>query len=418
MKFNMLVKSSKGRIGWGSADVLTIDNQFSEQTMSVVSASTINGFQRPTKWEPQDRANISYKIDIKLHTRPKLTDESYESVVPEDKLEIAAEGIYDADTGGLCMVGCRKFASIDQAAGNAPMDCNILLNGGYVRGRIESAREESDLLYFDHLDVSSVAYSREQARHSIWTMDLEIVMVVISQTLTCLFIRSQLYHAKRHPKTLPKTSLVMLVILTLGQLIPLVLNYEALFNRKHNQETLLFQTGGWLEANEVIVRITSMVAFLLQFRFLQQAFSSRAHDRSQKGLWFAEKMTLLVTLSLYISGAFIVLLVYRGNYKREIVLLPFGLIDYWQNRMQVNLRRDHSYVQYKGVYIYVNPADVFFSTGWDVVIILSLLVFCYLLQSFTCSSDLVVAALFQRDLDGGKAMEISRWSVNLKSLRS
>ncbi|KAK8648431.1 hypothetical protein V6N13_129183 [Hibiscus sabdariffa] len=446
MKFNMLVKSSKGRIGWGSADVLTIDNQFSEQTKSVVSASsTINGFERPTKWEPRGRANISYKIDIKLHTRPKLTDENYESVVPKDKLEIAAEGIYDADTGGLCMVGCRKFASIDQAAGNASMDCNILLNfqlapvegsenGGYVRGRIESTREESDLLYFEHLDVSSVAYSREQARRSIWTMDLEIVMVVISQTLICLFVRSQLYHAKRHPKTLPKTSLVMLVILTLGQLIPLVLNFEALFNRKHNQETLLFQTGGWLETNEVIVRITSMVAFLLQFRVLQQAFSSRLNDRSQKGLWFAEKKTLLVTLSLYISGAFIVLLVDRGNYKREVVLLPFGLIDYWQRSAWDDLKSyaglisdgfllpqilfntfsnsrenalspsfyigtslvrlmphaydlysGHSYVQHKGVYIYVNPADVFFSTGWDVIIPIGVLLFAaiiYLQQRF------------------------------------
>ncbi|GMJ10186.1 hypothetical protein like AT4G21700 [Hibiscus trionum] len=445
MKFNMVVKSSKGRIGWGSADVLTIDNQFSEQTISVVSASTINGFERPTKWEPQGRANISYKIDIELHTRAKLTDESYASVVPDEKMGITAEGIYDADTGGLCMVGCRKFVSIDRAAGNASMDCTILLNfqlapvkgsenGGYARGRIESTRKESDLLYFERLDVSSVAYSREQARHSIWTMDLEIAMVVISQTLTCLFVRSQLYHAKRHPKTLPITSLVMLVILTLGQLIPLVLNYEALFDRKHNQDTVLFQTGGWLEANEVIIRITSMVAFLLQFRVLQQAFSSRSNDGNHKGLWSAEKTTLFVTLSLYISGAFIVLLVDRGNYKREIVLLPISPIDYWQRSAWDDLKsyaglisdgfllpqilfnalsnsrehtlspsfyigtslvrllphaydiyNDHSYVEYKGAYIYVNPADVFFSTGWDVIITIGVLVFAaviYLQQRF------------------------------------
>ncbi|KAK8527412.1 hypothetical protein V6N13_085242 [Hibiscus sabdariffa] len=445
MEFNMLVKGSKGRTGWGSADVLAINKQFPRHTIGVVAGRTIDGFERPTKWEPEGRANISYKIDIKLHTRPKLADESYASVVPDEKMEITAEGIYDADTGSLCMVGCRMFASIDRAPGNASMDCNILLNfqlapvngfenGGYIRGRIESTREESDLLYFDHLDVSSTAYSREQARHSIWTMDLEIALVVISQTLTCLFVRSQLYHAKRHPKTLPFTSLVMLVILTMGQLIPLVLNYEALFKRKVDPDTVLFQTSGWLEANEVILRITSMIAFLLQFRILQQAFTSRSNDGNQKGLWFAEKMTLFVTLSLYISGAFIVMLVDRGNYKREIVLLPTRAVDYWQRSAWDDLKsyaglisdgfllpqilfnmfsnsreyalnpsfyigtslvrllphahdlyNDHSYVQYKGAYIYVNPADVFFSTAWDVIIPIGVLLFAaiiYLQQQF------------------------------------
>ncbi|KAK8622730.1 hypothetical protein V6N13_117634 [Hibiscus sabdariffa] len=456
MKFNMLVKGSKGRTGWGSADVLAIDKQFPRHTVGVVAVRTIDGFERSTKWEPQGRANLSYKIDIKLHTRPKLADESYASVVPDEKMEITAEGIYDADTGSLCMVGCRKFALIDRAPGNASMDCNILLNfqlapvkglenGGYIRGRIESTWEESDLLYFDHLDVSSTAYSREQARHSIWTMDLEIALVVISQTLACLFVRSQLYHAKRHPKTLPFTSLVMLVILTMGQLIPLVLNYEALFNKKLDPDTLLFQTGGWLEANEVILRITSMIAFLLQFRILQQAFSSRSNHGNQKGLWFAEKMTLFVTLSLYISGAFIVMLVDRGNYKREIVLLPTRTVDYWQRSAWDDLKsyaglisdgfllpqilfnmfsnsreyalspsfyistslvrllphaydlyNDHSYVQYKGAYIYVNPADVFFSTAWDVIIPIGVLLFAaiiYLQQQ--CGGCCIVPKSFR-----------------------
>ncbi|XP_039001512.1 uncharacterized protein LOC120127730 [Hibiscus syriacus] len=393
MKFNIVIESLKGRTGWGSADVLTIDNQFYEQTNHVLSARTIDGFERLTKWEPQGRANISYKIDIKLHTRPNLADESYASVIPDEKMEISAEGIYDADTGGLCML--------------APVE--VFDNGGYIQGKIESTREESDLLYLEHLDVSSTVYSREQAR-------------------------SQLYHSKRHPKSLPSTSLVMLLILTMGQLIPLVLNYEALFDRKHDQDTVLFQTGGWLEANEVIIRITSMVAFLLQFRILQLAFSSRLNNGNHKGLWFAEKMTLLVTLSLHISGAFMVLLVDRGNYKREIVLLPTRPVHYWQRSAWDDLKsyaglisdgfllpqilfnmfsrskehalsplfyigtslvrllphaydlyNNHSYVQHKGAYIYVNPADVFFSTGWDVIISIGVLLFAaiiYLQQQF------------------------------------
>ncbi|TYH30135.1 hypothetical protein ES288_A01G069600v1 [Gossypium darwinii] len=448
MKFDMSVRSSEGRTASGSADALTVNNQFCKQAGIALTVIRNDDFERPTRWEPQGRANISYKIDIKWHTSQKLATKNYVSVVPDEKMEITAEGVYDADTGGLCMVGCRKFALTDRALGNTSntsIDCEILLNfqfapvkgfenGGYIRGRIESTRDKSDDLYFDPLDVSSVAYSREQARHTIWAMDLEIVMVVISQTLICLFLRSQVYHARRHPKTLPFTSLVMSVILTMGQLIPLVLNYEALFYRKRDQDTMLFQTGGWLEVNEVIIRITSMVAFLLQFRILQQAFSSRSNDGNGKGLWFAEKMTLLVTLSLYVSGALIVLLVYRGNYKREIVLLPTRPVDYWQRSTLDDLKSyaglisdgfllpqilfntfsnsreyalsplfyigtslvrllphaydlycDHTYVEYKGTFIYVNPAKEFFSTAWDVIIPIGVSLFAvtiYLQQQF------------------------------------
>ncbi|KAH1120907.1 hypothetical protein J1N35_004067 [Gossypium stocksii] len=441
MKFNMLVESSEGRTGWGSANALTVNSQLYMHA-GLSFASIRDDFSKPTRWEPQGRANISYRIDIKWHTPPKLTDEDNASVVPDEKIEITAEGIYDADTGGLCMIGCRKLV---QLLGNASMDCSILLNfqfapvkglenGGYIRGEIKSIREKSDLLYFDHLDVSSVAYNREQARHTIWTMDLEIALVVISQTLVCLSVRSQLYHSKRQPNRLTFTSLVTLVILALGQLVPLVLNYEALFYHKNDQGTVLFQTGGWLEANEVIIRITSMVAFLLYFRILQQAFSSRSKDGNGKGLWFAEKMTLLVTLPLYVSGAIIVLLVDRANYKHDIVLLPISPVDYWQRSTLDDLKSfaglisdgfllpqilfnifsnsrenalmpsfyigtslvrllphvydlycDHSYVEYKGTFIYANPAENFFSTVWDVIIPVGVLLFAaiiYLQQQF------------------------------------
>ncbi|XWS09990.1 hypothetical protein CRYUN_Cryun39dG0037500 [Craigia yunnanensis] len=399
----------------------------------------------------------------------------YASTLPDEKVEITAEGIYDADTGGLCMLGCRKFASINQVPENASLDCEILLNfqlapvkqfenGGYIKGRIESTRKKSDPLYFEHLDVSSVAYSREQARHSIWTMDLEIAMVLISQTLACLFVRYQLYHVRRHPRTLPFISLVMLVIFTLGQMIPLLLNYEALFSQKHDQDTVLFQTSGWLEVNEVILRIISMVAFLLHFRILQLAFSGRSNDENQKGLWFAEKMTLLVTVSLHASGALIVMLVDRGNYRREVVLLPTHPVDYWQRSTWDDLKSysglvsdcfllpqillnmfsnsrinalslsfyigtslvrllphaydlycDRSYVQYKGIYIYVNPAEDFFSTAWDVIIPLGILLFA---STIYFQQRLAVAAFFQSDLEGWKTMKKSQWSVNHNSFRS
>ncbi|XVF70218.1 hypothetical protein PTKIN_Ptkin11bG0142700 [Pterospermum kingtungense] len=446
MKFDMQVKNSKGKTGWGSAVPLTVGNQFCELSGLLVAldASEFSSLG-PRKWKPQGQFNISYKIDLRLHTPSKLTNKGYASILPDKEVEITAEGIYDADTGGLCLVGCRKFASINQFPENASVDCDILLNfqippvkqfenGGYVRGRIESTRKKSDPLYFDHIDASSVAYSSEQARRSILTMDIEIVMVLISRTLECIFVRNQLYHVKRHPETLPFISLVMLVILTMSQMIPLVLNYEALFSQKHDQDTILFQSGGWLEVNEVIVRITSMVALLFQFRILQLAFSGRSNDRNQKGLWFAEKITMLMIVSVYSSGALIVMLVDRGTYRREVVLLPTRPVDYWQRstwddlksyagllsdgfllpQMLLNmfsnsrknalsplfyigmslvrvlphaydLCRDHSYVEYRRTYIYVNPAEDFFSTAWDVIIPIGVLLFAaiiYLQQRF------------------------------------
>ena len=80
------------------------------------------------------------------------------------------------------------------------------------------------------LTVSSAAYSVEQARQSIWTMDLEIIIVLISNTFVCVFVGLQLYHVKKNPEVLSFISLVMLVILTLSYVIPLVLNFEALFS--------------------------------------------------------------------------------------------------------------------------------------------------------------------------------------------
>ena len=46
---------------------------------------------------------------------------------------------------------------------------------------------------------------------------------------------------------------------------------------------------------------------------------------------------------------------------------------------------DHSYVQYKGTYIYVNPAEDLFSAAWDVIIPIGVLLFAaiiYLQQRF------------------------------------
>lgn len=45
-------------------------------------------------------------------------------------------------------------------------------------------------------------------------------MVLISNTFSCVFLGLQLFHVKKQPELLPFMSLVMLVILILGYMIP------------------------------------------------------------------------------------------------------------------------------------------------------------------------------------------------------
>ncbi|KAF9604427.1 hypothetical protein IFM89_006436 [Coptis chinensis] len=53
----------------------------------------------------------------------------------------------------------------------------------------------------------------------------------------------------------------MLAILTLGQMIPLVLNFEALFKTNHNRQNIVMGSGGWLKVNEVLVMETKRQRF-------------------------------------------------------------------------------------------------------------------------------------------------------------
>ncbi|KAF2297716.1 hypothetical protein GH714_002424 [Hevea brasiliensis] len=86
-------------------------------------------------------------------------------------------------------------------------------------------------------------------------MDMEITMVLISNTLACVFVGLQLYHAKKHPDVLPFISFVMLMVLTLGYMIPLLLNFEALFMANHNRQNVFLESGGWLEVNEIMFNV-------------------------------------------------------------------------------------------------------------------------------------------------------------------
>uniref|UniRef100_A0A1J3JRP8 RING-type E3 ubiquitin transferase n=1 Tax=Noccaea caerulescens TaxID=107243 RepID=A0A1J3JRP8_NOCCA len=256
------------------------------------------------------------------------------SPVSESRGDIYAEGTYDRDTGELCMVGCQSVRVRSTVAMlNQAVDCSLAIKIKFspidsnsddrLKGTIESTREKTDPLYVGRMEVLSRSIYVHQAKESVWRMDLEVAMVLISNTLSCLFVGMQLYHMKKHQEALPFISIAMLILLTLGHMIPLLLNFEELFNSRHNQQSLFFENDRWLEAKEIVVRIVTMIAFLLECRLLQLAWTARKTEdhHHRQGVSNAEKKVAYVCLPLYITGGLIAWLVNRNRTPKRMVYI-------------------------------------------------------------------------------------------------
>lgn len=293
LRFDMLLKNKKGQMAYGYASPLYIGNQFySSFSMIEGNHSSINGY-----------TNISYVMSF----TPRGEFE-FGGKIPKSKMvEISAEGVFNTKNGVICMIGC-KHMPYEKFQKKRSLDCELLINinflkHGSVHGSIKSTRKKSDPLYFDPVEFGSSSITTGQARESIWRMDLEITMVLISNTLACIFIAFQLFHVKKNPEFLPETSVIMLTVLTSAYMVPLLLNFEAIFNKNQKQNVFL-GTDQWLEVNEVLVRVITMVAFLLQSRLLQLTWTSRNGNENNKKLWESDRMVLYITFPLYISAFF------------------------------------------------------------------------------------------------------------------
>ncbi|MFS8030668.1 hypothetical protein Hanom_Chr17g01536751 [Helianthus anomalus] len=341
--------------------------------------------------------NVSYEISFMLNTssisRSGISSLNLSST-DDYRVEISAEGVYNDETGQVCMVGCRNLK-------NASFDCEILVEFQFPRGkesltkgRIESLRDENDVLYFESLSIVSITYS--ETEESIWEIDLKIIMVLILDTLMCVFSGRQLFHLKKRPEMVNFISVLMMLILTLGHMVPLVLNTRYEQNGPISSNELL-------KVNEVTVRIMTMVAF---------------------NQWIQEIRTLFICLPLYIIGGLAMLLVNRNNTNNTIASQPFEsqsqrsvwidlrsyagltvdgflfpqlLLNIFQNSKGNALSRSfyigttfvrllpHAYDLYMGqkymshqfdrLYIYANPRAQLYSPSWDIVIVCGGLVF-------------------------------------------
>ncbi|XP_030511933.1 uncharacterized protein LOC115726278 [Rhodamnia argentea] len=469
MRFDMLVKNAEGKIGAGYSYPLFVDDQMYERYGFDMPVSRLNTetFATRQKTSTVDshstsssdaRFNISYHIGfmglqhVKGKSQNDVLNRSWSS---NDRVEISAEGVYDAETGDLCMVGCKSVVPAAAKPANMSQDCEVLIRVQFpplnskrrqdrIVGTIESMRDRSDPLHFDRQNLTSVAPYVEEARRSIWRLDLEVCLVLASNTFLCIFIGIQILHMKRQPEVLPYLSIAMLVILTLGHAIPLVLNFEALFLGNRKRQNISLGSGRWLEINEVLVRVATMIAFLMQFRLLQLTWAARKEDGVGAGLWFQEKKALIVSLVLYAIGALAAIIFgWRSHFDNAAIdpefagftsdgqgfsiwgglkryaglivdgfLLPQILLNVFRNSSERALSGSfylgttlvrllpHGYDLYRarnyspqlyGSYIYGTPGGDFYSTAWDVIIPLGGLVFAAIifLQQRFCGAFIV-----------------------------
>uniref|UniRef100_A0ACD5VJP3 Uncharacterized protein n=1 Tax=Avena sativa TaxID=4498 RepID=A0ACD5VJP3_AVESA len=252
---------------------------------------------------------VSYDIQYSApREEPRITNGSY-MLTPEEQERVSAEGVYDPEKGILCMVGCREH--------NGSTECQILVTvkfsslhaGGHEHGRgvISSLRDnKTDPLFFEKIDIRLYGMYSHQVSEAISRMDLESVLLVASATLSCVFAVLQILHTKRNPEAAAATSVTMLAILTLGYLTPLVLNFEAMF-RSRRSRYFGYSMAGPLEIKEVMMRVPILVAFVLQLRLLQLAWSGRRRPADQTPPppppVVSERIVLQICLPLYLLGA-------------------------------------------------------------------------------------------------------------------
>ncbi|XP_050367227.1 uncharacterized protein LOC126785656 [Argentina anserina] len=310
MRLGMAVRNKTLRSGWVNVFPLFVDGDQSRARIWDKSPSTV--------------VNMSYVL---INYGPNFFDKGSTTIV-------SAEGLYYRDHGYLCMKACRHVLSKNQELMEKDtLDCAININLQFppldaretrtVNGSIESTRTKSDPLYFEPKELYSFTITERQAAKSISRMDLENLMVLISNTLACVFVGWQLYYVKKHPDVLPFISIVMVVVLILGHMIPLVSNFQAMFVPNHSSwQDKFLVTGEWLKVSEVIVSAMMFVAFLLQLWLLRLTWSSRQGDRSQELLRDCEMKVVCATLPLYIAGALISCFAHQWIHSHHISFRP------------------------------------------------------------------------------------------------
>lgn len=108
--FHISIKSSKGRKGWGSSYPLAVGDQPHQKFPSLIPSSSSPPINPGVESEAnRSLLNISYKMSITIPILKPVSSLNpfNQSSDGYQDIQISAEGFYDAETGNLCMVGCR-----------------------------------------------------------------------------------------------------------------------------------------------------------------------------------------------------------------------------------------------------------------------------------------------------------------------
>ncbi|KAI4326073.1 hypothetical protein MLD38_031423 [Melastoma candidum] len=319
LRFQVKVTNSQGRVAYGNFDPLFFGNQFFGN-----NATSNDSPSKQSTNESDDFAmkrgmfNISYSIRVPRHITEE-SDATGMSTWGAEELRLTAEGVYDMNTGTVCMIGCRTIASISGTNPQEdvdPLDCEILIRirfppvnlarkGNYIGGTIESMRAQTDPLYFKTLNVSSNKLYMEEARKFIWRTDAEFLLALASNTFTGLFVVKQIQLTKQNREAARLTSLFMLLILSLSNVLPLMFAIRKWLPERDNLQDILLMCSRLIGPSEVVLTTVTTFAFLLQLRLLQLNWSTKATRTT-------EKKMLIILLPIYVTGALLTIALHWG----------------------------------------------------------------------------------------------------------
>ncbi|XP_078169503.1 uncharacterized protein LOC144563915 [Carex rostrata] len=323
MRFYFSVRDTKGRQIWGNAQQISTGKTYHGKQYGGLdngdSMYTTGGTTIPSSSSLADQNRTIWKVGYAISYT--IWDGNY-----TDSVQISAEGIYNSTMGTLCLVGCRQpsfrqtqndeILNSSARIDDRNLDCEFFIqfqlppldsNIEQGKGMITSTRADSDPLFFKPLKVSISLMHRVHSMQ-IDRMDAEIIMVIISLTLLCACLYVQLCHARKNSTIRPLMSITMLVVLTLGCMVSLILNTEAMLVPAHNRRHRGFflESGGWIDTVNTIARLITIVALLINFRLLQLAWGSRTKEEITVAISrSAEKKSLMFCLPLYTTGALV-----------------------------------------------------------------------------------------------------------------
>ncbi|PRQ31324.1 hypothetical protein RchiOBHm_Chr5g0034211 [Rosa chinensis] len=271
--------------------------------------------EKVTKLCPREKSTAANDYKTNIYPNPFSYDMRFDLFARKSKTEVKWGSSSPLAVGNrLYEPASYSIGDADSTADKHSSSYNISYYIFINLGRY------SEPLQFERVDLSAADQYTAEVDQSNGRVEVEITLALISTTLACVFVALQLLHVKKHPDMLPSISILMLLILTLGYMIPVMYYFEATFVHNTNLRNAFLGSGGRLQMYKVIARVITvitLVAFLLQFHLLRHVWSERFANGTFKELWNVEKKAL----SVYAIGVLAVMaLLVNSSHQQYLIL--------------------------------------------------------------------------------------------------